>query len=94
MRRSYVDFVFDYRNKKSVTSRPVHELKRAEKSEDPQFDRAGLRMSESFDARRVVPVMLVTCCPSSVCLFVNDLPWGDGVVCCGVCGAAMCVCVD
>lgn len=76
----------------SVTSRPVHELKRDEKSEDPEFDRAGLRMLASFDARRVVPVMIVTCCPSSVCLFVNDLPWSDGVQCCGVCGAAVCAC--
>ena len=76
----------------SVGSRPVSSVERAEESEDPRFDRTGLRMLAAFDARRVVPVLIVTCRPSFVYLFVNPLPWSDGVVCCGLCGASVCAC--
>ena len=76
----------------SVGSRPVSSVERAEESGDPRFDRTGLRMLAAFDARRVVPVLIVTCRPSFVYLFVNPLPWSDGVVCCGLCGASECVC--
>ena len=55
----------------NVGSRPVSSVERAEASEDPRFDRTGLRMLAAFDARRVVPVLIVTCRPSFVYLFVN-----------------------
>jgi hypothetical protein len=76
----------------SVGSRPVSSVERAEASEDPRFDGNGLRMLAAFDARRVVPVLVVLCHPSSVHLFLTPLPWSDGVSCCGLCGAAVCVC--
>ena len=76
----------------SVGSRPVASVERDEESEDPVFDRIGLRMLAAFDARRVVPVLIVTCRPSSVHLFANPLPWSDGVACCGLCGASVCAC--
>ena len=76
----------------SVGSRPVSSVERAEASEDPRFDGTGLRMLAAFDARRVVPVLIVTCRPSFVYLFVNPLPWSDGVPCCGLCGASVCAC--
>ena len=76
----------------SVGSRPVSSVERAEASEDPRFDDTGLRMLAAFDARRVVPVLIVTCRPSFVYLFVNPLPWSDGVVCCGLCGGSVCAC--
>ena len=50
-------------------------MERTEASEDPGFDCTGLRMLAAFDARRVVPVLIVTCRPSFVYLFVNPLPW-------------------
>ena len=50
----------------SVGSRPVSSVERAEESEDPRFDRTGLRMLAAFDARRVVPVLIVTRRPSFV----------------------------
>ena len=74
----------------SVGSRLV--VEREEESEDPVFDRTGLRMLAAFDARRVVPVLIVLCHPSSVHLFLNPLPWSDGVPCCGLCGASVCAC--
>ena len=67
-------------------------MERAEESEDPLFDRTDPRMLAAFDARRVVPVLSVTCRPSFVYLFVNPLPWSDGVVCCGLRGASVCAC--
>jgi len=76
----------------SVGSRPVSSVERAEVSEDPRFDGNGLRMLAAFDARRVVPVLIVLCHPSSVHLFLNPLPWSDGVPCCGLCGASVCAC--
>ena len=76
----------------SVGSRPVSSVERTEASEDPVFDCTGLRMLAAFDARRVVPVLIVTCRPSFVYLFVNPLPWSDGVVCCGLCGGSVCAC--
>ena len=76
----------------SVGSRPVSSVERAEASEDPRFDGNGLRMLAAFDARRVVPVLIVMCRPSFVYLFLNPLPWSDGVSCCGLCGASVCAC--
>ena len=76
----------------SVGSRPVSSVERAEASEDPRFDGTGLRMLAAFDARRVVPVLIVMCRPSFVSLFVNPLPWSDDVACCGLCGASVCAC--
>ena len=76
----------------SVGSRPVSSVGRTEASEDPRFDGNGLRMLAAFDARRVVPVLIVLFHPSSVYLFLNPLPWSDGVSCCGVCGASVCAC--
>ena len=76
----------------SVGSRPVSSVERAEVSEDPRFDGNGLRMLAAFDARRVVPVLIVLCHPSLVYLFLNPLPWSDGVPCCGLCGASVCAC--
>ena len=67
-------------------------VERAEASEDPRFDGNGLRMLAAFDARRVVPVLIVMCRPSFVYLFLNPLPWSDGVPCCGLCGATVCAC--
>ena len=76
----------------SVGSRPVSSVERAEASEDPRFDDTGLRMLAAFDARRVVPVLIVMCRPSFVYLFLNPLPLSDGVSCCGLCGASVCAC--
>ena len=76
----------------SVGSRPVSSVERAEVSEDPRFDGNGLRMLAAFDARRVVPVLIVMCRPSFVYLYLNSLPWSDGVACCGLCGASVCAC--
>ena len=76
----------------SVGSRPVSSVERAEVSEDPRFDGNGLRMLAAFDARRVVPVLIVLSHPASVHLFLNPLPWSDGVPCCGLCGASVCAC--
>ena len=76
----------------SVGCRSVSSVERAEASEDPVFDCTGLRMLAAFDARRVVPVLIVTCRPSFVYLFANPLPWSDGVVCCGLCGGSACAC--
>ena len=76
----------------SVGSRPVSSVERAEASEDPRFDDIGLRMLAAFDARRVVPVLIVMCRPSFVYLYLNSLPWSDGVACCGLCGASVCAC--
>ena len=76
----------------SVGSRPVSSVERAEASDDPRFDGNGLRMLAAFDARRVVPVLIVMCRPSFVYLFLNPLPWSDGVSCCGLCGASVCAC--
>ena len=75
----------------SVGSRPVSSVERAEASEDPRFDGNGLRMLAAFDARRVVSVLIVLCRPSFVYLFLNPLPWSDGVACCGL--PHVCVCV-
>ena len=76
----------------SVGSRPVSSVERAEASEDPRFGGNGLRMLAAFDARRVVPVLIVMCRPSFVYLFLNPLPWSDGVACFGLCGASVCAC--
>ena len=76
----------------SVGSRPVSSVERAEVSEDPRFDGNGLRMLAAFDARRVVPVLIVMCRPSFVYLYLNSLPWSDGVACCGLCGVSVCAC--
>ena len=65
----------------SVGSRPVSSVERAEAPEDPRFDDTGLRMLAAFDARRVVPVLIVMCRPSFVYLYLNSLPWSDGVAC-------------
>lgn len=76
----------------TVATRPTEEVKRTDKSEDPLFDRAALLMLNAFDARRVVPTLVVTTSPISACLFLNPLPWCDDVACCGRCGRASCVC--
>lgn len=60
-----------------VVVRSVQSMLRTEKSSDPAFDRAATKMLETFDARRVFPVLVLTINPYMLCLFLNSLPCAE-----------------